>query len=93
MSACALVLLLLAGAAEAESRKAEQLQARGAEAARDFAGRQESPRLERRAHLTEDEREIITKQIMTAISEMVNSDCLLDRDYRGWLDFGRRDAE
>ncbi|XP_054634582.1 gastrin/cholecystokinin-like peptide [Dunckerocampus dactyliophorus] len=92
MAACALVLVLLASAAEAESRKVEQLQARR-EAARDLAGRQESPRTERRARLTEDEREIITKQVMQAISEVVNSDCMLDRDYRGWLDFGRRNAE
>lgn len=24
---------------------------------------------------------------------MMNSDCMLDRDYQGWVDFGRRDAE
>ncbi|XP_057698812.1 gastrin/cholecystokinin-like peptide [Corythoichthys intestinalis] len=63
--------------------------------ARNSEGRQEPlpPRTERWAHLSEDQRVIITKQIMQAISEMVNSDCLLERDYQGWLDFGRRDAE
>ncbi|XP_061736907.1 gastrin/cholecystokinin-like peptide [Nerophis ophidion] len=92
MAAFALVLLLLACAAEAQSRTVQQIQARG-EAASDSADRQMSLRVARRTHLTENEREIITKQIMQAISEMVNSDCMLDRDYRGWLDFGRRDAE
>ncbi|XP_041790191.1 cholecystokinin [Chelmon rostratus] len=52
-----------------------------------------APRAERRAHLSEDEREIMTKQIMQAISEMMNSECLSDRDYQGWVDFGRRDAK
>ncbi|XP_065809338.1 uncharacterized protein [Labrus bergylta] len=65
----------------------------------DMAARQEPPshahsaRTQRRAHLSEDEREIMTKQVMQAISEMMNSDCMLDRDYQGWVDFGRRDAE
>ncbi|XP_038140653.1 gastrin/cholecystokinin-like peptide [Cyprinodon tularosa] len=52
----------------------------------------ESARAERRAHLSEDEREIMTKQIMQAISEVMNSDCMSDRDYQGWVDFGRREA-
>ncbi|XP_068585145.1 gastrin/cholecystokinin-like peptide [Cebidichthys violaceus] len=69
------------------------------EPARGSAGRQEpapqapSARMERRAHLSEDEREIMTKQIMQAISGMMNSECMSDRDYQGWVDFGRRDAE
>ncbi|KAF7661165.1 hypothetical protein LDENG_00267720 [Lucifuga dentata] len=50
-------------------------------------------RMERRAHLSEDEREVMTKQIMQVISEMMNSECLSDRDYQGWVDFGRRSAE
>ncbi|XP_061578741.1 gastrin/cholecystokinin-like peptide [Cololabis saira] len=50
-------------------------------------------RAERRAHLSEDEREMMTKQIMQAISEVMNSECMSDRDYQGWVDFGRRDAE
>ncbi|KAJ0033288.1 hypothetical protein NQD34_000395 [Periophthalmus magnuspinnatus] len=50
-------------------------------------------RIERRAHLSEDNREIMAKQLMHAISELMNSDCMSDRDYQGWVDFGRRDAE
>ncbi|XP_023122612.1 cholecystokinin [Amphiprion ocellaris] len=50
-------------------------------------------RVERRPHLSEDEREIMTKQVMQAISEMMNSECMTDRDYQGWVDFGRRDAD
>uniref|UniRef100_A0A8C6TQ79 Gastrin/cholecystokinin peptide hormone domain-containing protein n=1 Tax=Neogobius melanostomus TaxID=47308 RepID=A0A8C6TQ79_9GOBI len=51
-------------------------------------------RIERRPHLSEDDREIMTKQLMHAISEMMNSECMSDRDYKGWVDFGRRrDAE
>ncbi|KAG7281968.1 hypothetical protein CRUP_003026 [Coryphaenoides rupestris] len=45
------------------------------------------------AHLSEDEREFMTKQIMQAISEMVNAECMASRDYQGWVDFGRRSAE
>ncbi|XP_034397815.1 gastrin/cholecystokinin-like peptide [Cyclopterus lumpus] len=69
------------------------------ETVRSLAGRQEpapqapSARMERRAHLSENEREIMTKQIMQAISEVMNSGCMSDRDYQGWVDFGRRDAE
>ncbi|XP_040002102.1 uncharacterized protein LOC120800234 isoform X2 [Xiphias gladius] len=69
------------------------------EKVRDLALRQglapqtRSGRMERRAHLSEDEREIMTKQVMQAISEMMNSECTSDRDYQGWVDFGRRDAE
>nr|XP_046261378.1 gastrin/cholecystokinin-like peptide [Scatophagus argus] len=57
------------------------------------APRAHATRVERRAHLSEDEREIMTKQIMQAISEMMNSECMSDRDYQGWVDFGRRDAD
>ncbi|XP_061686546.1 gastrin/cholecystokinin-like peptide [Syngnathoides biaculeatus] len=96
MATFALVLLLLACSAVAASgsKKVEQLQA-AREETRNFAGRQEPlpARTARRAHLSEEERTIMTKQIMQAISEMVNSDCMLDRDYHGWVDFGRRDAE
>ncbi|KAM4594178.1 uncharacterized protein V3H82_026816 isoform 1-T1 [Fundulus diaphanus] len=49
-------------------------------------------RAERRTHLSEDDREIMTKQIMQAITEVMNSECMADRDYQGWVDFGRRDA-
>ncbi|XP_013865637.1 cholecystokinin [Austrofundulus limnaeus] len=50
-------------------------------------------RAERRAHLSEDEREMMAKQIMRTITEVMNSDCMSDRDYQGWVDFGRRGAE
>ncbi|XP_029002438.1 cholecystokinin [Betta splendens] len=50
-------------------------------------------RAERRAHLSEDERGVMTRQIVQAISEIMNSDCALSRDYQGWVDFGRRDAQ
>ncbi|KAK5899821.1 hypothetical protein CesoFtcFv8_009252 [Champsocephalus esox] len=90
----ALLMALLVSSGEArEAGLLQQLLAK-----RDPAGRQEtapqSPpaRPERRAHLSEDDREIMTKQIMQAISEM-NSECTSDRDYQGWVDFGRRDAE
>ncbi|XP_044202119.1 gastrin/cholecystokinin-like peptide isoform X1 [Thunnus albacares] len=90
-------LLLSSAAGEAkESKVLQQLLARG-EKARDSASRQvpqtRSAPMERRAHLSGDEREIMTKQIMQAISEMMNSGCMSDRDYQGWVDFGRRDAE
>lgn len=25
--------------------------------------------------------------------ELVNTDCMLERDYQGWVDFGRREAK
>ncbi|XP_017272425.1 cholecystokinin [Kryptolebias marmoratus] len=50
-------------------------------------------RVARRPHLSEDEREMMTKQIVQALSEVMNSNCMSDRDYQGWVDFGRRDAE
>ncbi|CAN9509929.1 unnamed protein product [Ophioblennius macclurei] len=53
----------------------------------------QSAREARRAQLSEDEREMVTKQLMQAITEMMNSECMSDRDYQGWVDFGRRDAE
>ncbi|XP_033953786.1 cholecystokinin [Pseudochaenichthys georgianus] len=90
----ALLMALLVSSGEArEAGLLQQLLAK-----RDPAGRQETApqappaRPERRAHLSEDDREIMTKQIMQAISEM-NSECTSDRDYQGWVDFGRRDAE
>ncbi|XP_010788805.1 cholecystokinin [Notothenia coriiceps] len=87
----ALLMALLVSSGEAREAGLLQLLAK-----RDPAGRQEpapqaSPaRPARRAHLSEDDREIMTKQIMQAISEM---NCMSDRDYQGWVDFGRRDAE
>ncbi|XP_051240333.1 gastrin/cholecystokinin-like peptide [Dicentrarchus labrax] len=99
-----LVALLVSAAASTpveakETNVLQQLLAKR-EKMTDLAGRQElapqahsAARLERRAHLSEDEREIVTKQIMQAISEMMNSECMSDRDYQGWVDFGRRDTE
>lgn len=52
-----------------------------------------APRAARRAPLSEDDRELMTKQIVQALSEMMSSDCMLDRDYQGWVDFGRRDVQ
>uniref|UniRef100_A0A3Q3BCI4 Cholecystokinin-like n=2 Tax=Kryptolebias marmoratus TaxID=37003 RepID=A0A3Q3BCI4_KRYMA len=45
-------------------------------------------RVARRPHLSEDEREMMTKQIVQALSEVMNSNCMSDRDYQGWVDFG-----
>ncbi|XP_077575440.1 gastrin/cholecystokinin-like peptide [Stigmatopora nigra] len=88
--ALGLVLLACAAVATSGSKIVEQLPVE-----RNSADRQEplAPRTQRWARLSEDQRVIITKQIMQAISEMVNSDCLLERDYQGWLDFGRRNVE
>ncbi|XP_029908021.1 gastrin/cholecystokinin-like peptide [Myripristis murdjan] len=66
---------------------------------KDSAGQQEqaaqthAARTERLTQLSEDERELMTKQIMQAISEIMNSECMSDRDYKGWVDFGRRSTE
>lgn len=70
-------LLVSAAAGEAEETLLQQLLAKRERAARGPAARQEpapqalSARMERRAHLSEDEREIMTKQIMQAISGML----------------------
>ncbi|XP_078124580.1 uncharacterized protein LOC144529389 [Sander vitreus] len=91
-------LLVFSAAEEAEETNLLQQLLAKREKVRGSTDRQKpapqaSPaRMERRAHLSEDEREIMTKQIMQAISEM-NSECMSDRDYQGWVDFGRRDAE
>ncbi|XP_068607501.1 cholecystokinin [Brachionichthys hirsutus] len=94
----ALLLSSVADPAQAEAAGAQQrlLAKRGeltqANAGRESAARAHAARTERRTHLSEDERESMTKQIMKAISEM-NPDCVSGRDYQGWLDFGRRDAD
>ncbi|XP_030599261.1 gastrin/cholecystokinin-like peptide [Archocentrus centrarchus] len=103
-----LVALLVSGAASSpeasaagetkETNVLRQLLAKH-ETLKDSAGKQRqaprtnSARVERRTHLSDDEREIMTKQIMQAISELMNSECMTDRDYQGWVDFGRRDTE
>ncbi|CAG5929016.1 unnamed protein product [Menidia menidia] len=90
-----IVALLVLGsspdpAAAAETQVLHRLLAKR-EKARDPAGPE--TRAERRAHLSEDEREMMTKQIVQAISEVMNSGCVSDRDYQGWVDFGRRDVD
>ncbi|XP_042341204.1 gastrin/cholecystokinin-like peptide [Plectropomus leopardus] len=98
---CALLVALLASCAAGESDETNLLQkflakrenVRGSVVRQELAPQAHSARVVRRAHLSEDEREIVTKQIMQAISEMMNSECMSDRDYQGWVDFGRRDAE
>ncbi|KAJ8377370.1 hypothetical protein AAFF_G00260990 [Aldrovandia affinis] len=56
-------------------------------------------RQERIGSLTDDQRDYMSKQILQAISEMMNKEgCfgdhpLSDREYQGWMDFGRRSAE
>ncbi|XP_036957924.1 gastrin/cholecystokinin-like peptide [Acanthopagrus latus] len=98
-----LVVLLVSSAAsspvEAKETKMLQQLLDKREKVKDLGGRQNpappafATRVQRRAHLSEDERESMTKQIMQAISEMMNTECMSDRDYQGWVDFGRRDAE
>ncbi|XP_034717752.1 gastrin/cholecystokinin-like peptide [Etheostoma cragini] len=97
----ALLVALLVSSAAGEAEETHLLQqllakrekVRGSADRQKLAPKASPPRMERRAHLSEDEREIMTKQIMQAISGMMNSECMSDRDYQGWVDFGRRDAE
>ncbi|XP_014865171.1 PREDICTED: cholecystokinin-like [Poecilia mexicana] len=95
----ALLVALITSHSAASPQSAAAGQAKGADvlqrllAKREEAREASATRAERRAHLSEDEREIMTKQVMQAIAEVMNSDCMLGRDYQGWVDFGRRDAE
>uniref|UniRef100_A0A3Q2NPP9 Cholecystokinin-like n=1 Tax=Fundulus heteroclitus TaxID=8078 RepID=A0A3Q2NPP9_FUNHE len=92
-----LVALLVSDSASAPESSAAR-EAKGVNvlqrllAKREKAREAEASRAERRTHLSEDDREIMTKQIMQAITEVMNSECMADRDYQGWVDFGRRDA-
>lgn len=80
---CALVALLVSSAASlpGEAKDTDVLQRLLAkkERVRDMGGRPQpvpparTARQERRAHLSEDEREIVTKQIMQAISGMLRA--------------------
>ncbi|XP_056591353.1 gastrin/cholecystokinin-like peptide [Triplophysa dalaica] len=46
----------------------------------------------RRSPLPEDQRELISRQILQALSEIVQrEDCITD--YQGWVDFGRRSTD
>ncbi|KAL6469208.1 hypothetical protein MHYP_G00227320 [Metynnis hypsauchen] len=50
------------------------------------------PRTARTERLAEDQREIISKQILQALSEIIQrEDCI--SDYQGWVDFGRRSTD
>ncbi|XP_071771448.1 cholecystokinin [Centroberyx gerrardi] len=75
------------------ARREKVKDSRDSVARQEQAGQARTARMERMAHLSEDEREVMTKQIMQAISEIMNSGCMSDRDYQGWVDFGRRSAE
>lgn len=70
----ALLAALLTSGAAAEDKESgvfQQLPAWTEKARREMTPRARSARLERRTHLSEDEREIMTKQIMQAISGML----------------------
>ncbi|XP_047221645.1 gastrin/cholecystokinin-like peptide [Girardinichthys multiradiatus] len=93
----ALLVTLLVSDSTSSPESSAVGEAKGANVLQRFLAKREKvrgavARAERRAHLSEDEREIMTKQIMQAITEVMNSECMSDRDYQGWVDFGRRDA-
>ncbi|XP_032419850.1 uncharacterized protein LOC116720598 isoform X2 [Xiphophorus hellerii] len=75
----ALLVALIASDSAAAPQSAAAGQAKGADvlqrllAKREKAREASAPRAERRAHLSEDEREIMTKQVMQAIAGMVCS--------------------
>ncbi|XP_043108736.1 gastrin/cholecystokinin-like peptide [Puntigrus tetrazona] len=49
-------------------------------------------RASRSAHLPEDQRELMSRQLLQALSEiMQREDCVTD--YQGWVDFGRRSTD
>ncbi|KAF4107659.1 gastrin/cholecystokinin-like peptide [Onychostoma macrolepis] len=46
-------------------------------------------RASRSVHLPEDQRELMSRQLLQALSEIIQrEDCVTD--YQGWVDFGRR---
>ncbi|XP_073681359.1 uncharacterized protein [Garra rufa] len=46
-------------------------------------------RVRRSAQITEDQRELMSRQLLQALSEIIQrEDCVTD--YQGWVDFGRR---
>ncbi|KAI4900590.1 hypothetical protein NFI96_017279 [Prochilodus magdalenae] len=50
------------------------------------------PQTARTERMAEDQREIISKQILQALSEIIQrEDCI--SDYKGWVDFGRRSTD
>ncbi|XP_048105352.1 gastrin/cholecystokinin-like peptide [Alosa alosa] len=51
-------------------------------------------RMERMITLPDDQREFMNRQIMQALAEIISRDeCFLDRDYKGWVDFGKRSSD
>ncbi|KAF7703685.1 hypothetical protein HF521_022692 [Silurus meridionalis] len=52
----------------------------------------QSVRPERFASLPEDQRRFTSKQILQALSEIIQRDDCIS-DYQGWVDFGRRSAD
>ncbi|TSM94706.1 hypothetical protein Baya_8501 [Bagarius yarrelli] len=68
-----------------ESRKITGLQVqRGAQ--------DHDARMERFAPLPEDQRRFTSKQILQALSEIIQRDDCIS-DYQGWVDFGRRSTD
>ncbi|XP_021335429.2 uncharacterized protein [Danio rerio] len=48
-------------------------------------------RVRRSVGLSEDQRELMSRQLLQALSEIIQrEDCL--SDYQGWVDFGRRSS-
>ncbi|XP_026120344.1 gastrin/cholecystokinin-like peptide [Carassius auratus] len=46
-------------------------------------------RASRSVHLSEEQRELMSRQLLQALSEIIQrEDCVTD--YQGWVDFGRR---
>ncbi|XP_072517336.1 cholecystokinin isoform X2 [Salminus brasiliensis] len=45
----------------------------------------------RSERLAEDQREVISRQILQALSEIIPRECI--SDYQGWVDFGRRSTD
>ncbi|XP_066556337.1 cholecystokinin [Amia ocellicauda] len=58
-------------------------------------------RQDRLGSLTEEQREFMSKYILQTLTEMLNREgcheenpiSISDRDYQGWMDFGRRSTE
>ncbi|KAK2874412.1 hypothetical protein Q8A67_021565 [Cirrhinus molitorella] len=49
-------------------------------------------RVRRSVHIPEDQRELMSRQLLQALSEIIQrEDCVTD--YQGWVDFGRRSTE
>ncbi|XP_063073340.1 gastrin/cholecystokinin-like peptide [Engraulis encrasicolus] len=54
----------------------------------------DNTRVERMLPLPDDQREYMNRQIMQALAEIISqNECFSDRDYKGWVDFGKRSVE